>query len=120
MISSVKVVNKDSSMPVSRMAEMAGRGHTPPDTDSSSVESPSVGCGRVGLGRMRPSMGREERAGRLTQAYSGPQSHKTRREVSVNQASAQKTAARCGESRRTPRAADFPLGFPHSIAVLRS
>ena len=34
MISSVKVVIKDSSMPVSRMAEMAGRGHTPPDTAS--------------------------------------------------------------------------------------
>ena len=52
MISSVKVVIKDSSMPVSRMAEMAGRGHTPPDTDFSSVESPSVGCAKVGLGRM--------------------------------------------------------------------
>ena len=52
VISSVKVVIEDSSMPVQEIVGMAGRGHTPPDTDSSSVESLSVGCERVGLGRM--------------------------------------------------------------------
>ena len=51
-ISSVKAVIQDSSMPLQEIVGMAGRGRTPPDSDSSSVESPSVGCGRVGLGRM--------------------------------------------------------------------
>ena len=57
MISSVRVVIEDSSMPVSGMAGTAGRSQTPPDTDSASVESPSVGCGRVGLGRMPTASG---------------------------------------------------------------
>ena len=52
VISSVKAVIENSSMPLYEIVGMAGRGHTPPDTDSSSGESPSVGCGRVGLGRM--------------------------------------------------------------------
>ena len=39
-------------MPLSEIVGMAGRGHTPPDADSSGVESPSVARRRVGLGRM--------------------------------------------------------------------
>ena len=52
VITSEIVVIENSSMPLYEIVGMAGRGHSPPDTDSSSVESPSVGCGRVGLGRM--------------------------------------------------------------------
>ena len=103
-------------MPLSEIVGMAGRGHTPPDADSSGVESPSVARRRVGLGRMPAASdcrcGARNEPADSTRACSDPRSRKTRRKVSVNQAS----TPGGGQPRRVP-AHPTRRGFPFGLSA---
>ena len=106
---------------------MAGRGHSLPDTDSSSVESPSVGCGRAGLGRMPTASdcqwgARNEPADwrRVAQTPKSQNPEKGIEKGILESGVSTRRRPAAASPGAPPRAADFPLGFPHSIAVLRS